>query len=42
MSADRGHALLLDRGNLKRRNRVNRLVDLSLHRSLRFLRWRCC
>jgi len=28
-SGDPGHALLLDRGNLKRRNRVNRLVEVS-------------
>ena len=29
MSSGSGHALLLDRGNLKRRNRVNRLVEIS-------------
>jgi phosphate transport system permease protein len=29
VSAGEGHALMLDRGNLKRRNRVNRLVTVS-------------
>ena len=29
MSPGEGHALILDRGNLKRRNRVNRLVTVS-------------
>jgi phosphate transport system permease protein len=29
MSADTGHALLVDRGNLKRRNRFNRAVEAS-------------
>ncbi len=29
MSPGEGHALMLDRGNLKRRNRVNRVVEIS-------------
>ncbi|HEY2333794.1 MAG TPA: hypothetical protein VGH58_02145, partial [Solirubrobacterales bacterium] len=29
MNAPAGHALLLDRGNLKRRNRVNLLVEVA-------------